>query len=229
MLAKNSGNIEQGSPIDYSGFTPFSTWQRFHPNQAISGINLEPRVGSDRQALAATVQQVLKRKYAASLQDQQIVMVQDHFLSQKSMQQFLLRLQSFLGIIGFITLAVASLGITNVMFATVKRATRDIGVRMAVGATPNTIRCHYLAQSLITMGMGGIAGLGVTFAMVRLLAAIPLQGNPIYDHLGQPVPELSLSVIVIVIVTITVMGIVAAWLPANHAAKVTPLQALQSE
>lgn len=61
------------------------------------------------------------------------------------------------------------------MFATVKRATRDIGVRMAVGATPNTIRCHYLAQSLITMGLGGIAGLGVTFAMVRLLAAIPLQ------------------------------------------------------
>lgn len=83
VLAKNSGNIEQGSPIDYSGFTPFSTWQRFHPNQAISGINLEPRMGSDRQALAATVQQVLKRKYAASLEDQQIVMVQDHFLSQK--------------------------------------------------------------------------------------------------------------------------------------------------
>lgn len=229
VLAKNSGNIERGSPIDYSGFTPFSTWQRFHPSQAISGINLEPVAGSDRQALAATVQQVLKRKYGASLQDKQIITVQDRFLNQKSMQQFLVRLQSFLGIIGFITLAVASLGITNVMFATVKRATRDIGVRMAVGATPNTIRCHYLAQSLITMGMGGIAGLGVTFAMTSLLAAIPLQGNPIYDHLGQPVPELSLSVIKIVIVTLTVMGIVAAWLPANHAAKVTPLQALQSE
>ncbi|KQB03285.1 peptide ABC transporter permease [Vibrio metoecus] len=229
VLAKNSGNIEQGSPIDYSGFTPFSTWQRFHPNQAISGINLEPMTGSDRPALAATIQQVLKRKYGASLQDEQIITVQDRFLNQKSMQQFLLRLQSFLGIIGFITLAVASLGITNVMFATVKRATRDIGVRMAVGATPNTIRCHYLAQSLITMGMGGIAGLGVTLAMTRLLAAIPLQGNPIYDHLGQPIPELSLSVIAIVIVTLTVMGIVAAWLPANHAAKVTPLQALQSE
>ncbi|ENM5825729.1 ABC transporter permease [Vibrio metoecus] len=229
VLAKNSGNIERGSPIDYSGFTPFSTWQRFHPSQAISGINLEPVAGSDRQALAATVQQVLKRKYGASLQDKQIITVQDRFLNQKSMQQFLVRLQSFLGIIGFITLAVASLGITNVMFATVKRATRDIGVRMAVGATPNTIRCHYLAQSLITMGMGGIAGLGVTFAMTSLLAAIPLQGNPIYDHLGQPVPELSLSVIAIVIVTLTVMGIVAAWLPANHAAKVTPLQALQSE
>ncbi|PAR27576.1 ABC transporter permease [Vibrio metoecus] len=229
VLAKNSGNIERGSPIDYSGFTPFSTWQRFHPSQAISGINLEPVAGSDRQALAATVQQVLKRKYGASLQDKQIITVQDRFLNQKSMQQFLVRLQSFLGIIGFITLAVASLGITNVMFATVKRATRDIGVRMAVGATPNTIRCHYLAQSLITMGMGGIAGLGVTFAMTSLLATIPLQGNPIYDHLGQPVPELSLSVIAIVIVTLTVMGIVAAWLPANHAAKVTPLQALQSE
>lgn len=145
VLAKNSGNIEQGSPIDYSGFTPFSTWQRFHPNQAISGINLEPRVGSDRQALAATVQQVLKRKYAASLQDQQIVMVQDHFLSQKSMQQFLLRLQSFLGIIGFITLAVASLGITNVMFATVKRATRDIGVR-------NGRRCNPQYHSLPLFG-----------------------------------------------------------------------------
>ncbi|ENM5932644.1 ABC transporter permease [Vibrio mimicus] len=229
VLARNSGNVEQGTPIDYSSFTPFSTWQRFHPNQAISGINLEPVAGSDRQILAETAQQVLKRKYGASLQDKQIISVQDHFLSQKSMQQFLLRLQSFLGIIGFITLAVASLGITNVMFATVKRATRDIGVRMAVGATPNTIRWHYLVQSLITMGSGGVVGLGVTFAITRLLAAIPLQGNPIYDHLGQPVPELSLSVIAIVVSTLTVMGILAAWLPANHAAKVTPLQALQSE
>jgi len=229
VLKKSSAEIEQGDQINYSSFVPLATWQRFHTNGDIGGINVEPQANTDRKKLAETIRQVIARKHGASVSDEQVVQVEDMFLKQKSMQQFLIGLQSFLGIIGFVTLAVAGVGIANVMYATVKRSTRDIGVRMAVGATPTAIRLHYLVQSLMTMMLGGVLGLGVTYALVSAISAINLEGNVFYEHLGKPVPELSWIVVAIVITTLVIIGVASAWLPANRAAKVSPLEALQSE
>ncbi|WP_229624202.1 ABC transporter permease [Vibrio parahaemolyticus] len=229
VLEKNSAQIEQGDLINYSNFVPLATWKRFHVNGEIGGINVQPQADVDREALAKTIRQVIARKHGASVSDEQVVQVDDMFLKQKSMQQFLIGLQSFLGIIGFVTLAVAGVGIANVMYATVKRSTRDIGVRMAVGATPTAIRMHYLVQSLLTMMMGGALGLGVTYALVSAISSIPLEGNAFYEQLGKPVPELSWVVVAIVILTLVIIGVASAWLPANRAAKVSPLEALQSE
>ncbi|WP_455287700.1 ABC transporter permease [Vibrio parahaemolyticus] len=229
VLEKNSAQIELGDLINYSSFVPLATWKRFHVNGEIGGINVQPQADVDREALAKTIRQVIARKQGASVSDEQIVQVDDMFLKQKSMQQFLIGLQSFLGIIGFVTLAVAGVGIANVMYATVKRSTRDIGVRMAVGATPTAIRMHYLVQSLLTMMMGGALGLGVTYALVSAISSIPLEGNAFYEQLGKPVPELSWVVVAIVILTLVIIGVASAWLPANRAAKVSPLEALQSE
>lgn len=207
---------------------PLATWKRFHVNGEIGGINVQPQADVDREALAKTIRQVIARKHGASVSDEQVVQVDDMFLKQKSMQQFLIGLQSFLGIIGFVTLAVAGVGIANVMYATVKRSTRDIGVRMAVGATPTAIRMHYLVQSLLTMMMGGAwisrdvrAGVCHQFHSFR--------GQCLYEQLGKPVPELSWVVVAIVILTLVIIGVASAWLPANRAAKVSPLEALQSE
>ncbi|ELI5379245.1 ABC transporter permease [Vibrio parahaemolyticus] len=229
VLEKNSAQIEQGDLINYSSFVPLATWKRFHVNGEIGGINVQPQADVDREALAKTIRQVIARKHGASVSDEQVVQVDDMFLKQKSMQQFLIGLQSFLGIIGFVTLAVAGVGIANVMYATVKRSTRDIGVRMAVGATPTAIRMHYLVQSLLTMMMGGALGLGVTYALVSAISSIPLEGNAFYEQLGKPVPELSWVVVAIVILTLVIIGVASAWFPANRAAKVSPLEALQSE
>ncbi|HHG3077520.1 TPA: ABC transporter permease [Vibrio parahaemolyticus] len=229
VLEKNSAQIELGDLINYSSFVPLATWKRFHVNGEIGGINVQPQADVDREALAKTIRQVIVRKHGASVSDEQVVQVDDMFLKQKSMQQFLIGLQSFLGIIGFVTLAVAGVGIANVMYATVKRSTRDIGVRMAVGATPTAIRMHYLVQSLLTMMMGGALGLGVTYALVSAISSIPLEGNAFYEQLGKPVPELSWVVVAIVILTLVIIGVASAWLPANRAAKVSPLEALQSE
>ncbi|KOY24946.1 peptide ABC transporter permease [Vibrio parahaemolyticus] len=229
VLEKNSAQIEQGDLINYSSFVPLATWKRFHVNGEIGGINVQPQADVDREALAKTIRQVIARKHGASVSDEQVVQVDDMFLKQKSMQQFLIGLQSFLGIIGFVTLAVAGVGIANVMYATVKRSTRDIGVRMAVGATPTAIRMHYLVQSLLTMMMGGALGLAVTYALVSAISSIPLEGNAFYEQLGKSVPELSWVVVAIVILTLVIIGVASAWLPANRAAKVSPLEALQSE
>ncbi|WP_150142671.1 ABC transporter permease [Candidatus Enterovibrio escicola] len=228
VLAENSSWIEESDQINSASFVPMATWKRFYPNGDIGAINIQPEAGIDRIKLAKMLRQVIARKHGADVTDKQVVQIQDMFLEQKSTQKFLIGLQSFLSIIGFITLAVAGLGIANIMYATVKRSTRDIGVRMAVGATPMAIRLHYLVQTMMTTMLGGVLGLTVTYGLVTLIRSVNLGGSGFYQTLGKPVPEISFIVVVVVIVTLMVIGVVAAWLPANRAARITPLEALQS-
>lgn len=229
VLKANSSNIEDGVPIDYAIFVPFTTWQRFNANASLGAIHIKPADGFDRKKIANTAKQVIARKYGASVQDEQLIQTQDMLLRQKTMRNFLIGLQGFLGIIGLVTLAVAGIGIANVMYATVKRATRDIGVRMAVGATPGDIKLHYMVQAFITIAIGGLIGLGLTYSLVELLQSIPIQGNGLYEYLGKPTPELSIAIVGLVILALSIVGIAAAWFPARHAAGITPLEALQSE
>lgn len=221
--------IEQGSESTYTTLVPLVTWQRFFPQQPIKAFNVEPQPHANRERLAITIRQVLANKYNASIDDETLIQTDDMLLNQESMRNFLLGLQTFLGIIGFVTLMVAGIGIANVMYASVKRATRDIGVRMAVGATPNNIRCHYLIQAMMTMMIGGIIGLGLTVGLINIIKKIPISNSYIYTSLGKPQPELSISVMAIVVLALIIVGIAAAWFPANKAATITPLEALQSE
>lgn len=221
--------IEQGSESMYATLVPLATWQRFFPQQPINAFNVEPQPHANRERLAVTIRHVLAKKYNANINDETLVQTDDMLLNQESMRNFLLGLQTFLGIIGFVTLMVAGIGIANVMYASVKRATRDIGIRMAVGATPNNIRCHYLIQAMLTMMIGGTIGLCLTVGLIALIKKIPMTNSELYIYLGKPQPELSLSVMAIVVVALIVVGIVAAWFPANKAASITPLEALQSE
>ncbi len=100
---------------------------------------------------------------------------------------------------------------------------------MAVGATPNNIRCHYLIQAMMTMMIGGVIGLGLTVGLINIIKRIPISNSYIYTSLGKPQPELSISVMAIVVLALIIVGIAAAWFPANKAATITPLEALQSE
>ncbi|PSV20950.1 peptide ABC transporter permease [Photobacterium leiognathi subsp. mandapamensis] len=228
-VLKDSRTIEAGDASEYSVLVPLSTWQRFHANAPILAINVEPKPTANREKLAHTIRQVLARKYNADIHDEQLIQTDDMLLRQETMRSFLLGLQSFLGIIGFITLGVAGIGIANVMYASVKRATRDIGVRMAVGATPTHIRLHYIIQAMMTMGIGGVIGLLLTLGLVDVIDAIPISDSGFYSRLGNPKPELSFPVMLIVISALILVGILAAWFPANKAASITPLEALQSE
>ncbi|MCL9781637.1 ABC transporter permease [Vibrio sp. S4M6] len=229
VLQKNNAQIESGSSINYSSFLPLSTWQSYNKNSPITAINILPAPTANRAKLVKTMEQVLAINHGTSINDTQAFQSQDMLKQQKSMSQFLLGLQSFLGIIGFITLAVAGVGIANVMYAMVKRSTKDIGVRMAVGATPSAIRWHYIVQSLVTMSIGGAIGLAMTYLFIQLISSINLSGNQLYDQLGNPIPVLSFSVLAVVILSLVLVGIMAAWLPAHRASKITPQQALQSE
>jgi len=79
------------------------------------------------------------------------------------------------------------------------------------------------------MAIGGGLGLGLTFGLINSIQALPISGNRLYEELGKPTPELSFSIIGLVILALSLVGVAAAWFPANRAASITPLEALQSE
>jgi putative ABC transport system permease protein len=117
-------------------------------------------------------------------------------------------------------LLMASVGIYAVVAQTTARRTREIGIRMALGATAVNIARLVLSRGLMQLGLGLALGLGGAFAATRLLENIGfLIGISAHD----PLVFIALTVLLIVI------GIAACWLPARKAARIAPTEALRTE
>lgn len=137
-------------------------------------------------------------------------------------------MEIFLGILGSLTLATAGIGIANVMFISVRRATREIGIRMAVGAKNYQILIHYIIESFITTLIGGVIGLFVANAIIAIIRQIPIK-HKFLEFIGTAKPVLSPSVIIIVIIVLGITGFLAGFFPAKKAANIHPAEALRHE
>jgi ABC-type antimicrobial peptide transport system permease subunit len=115
-------------------------------------------------------------------------------------------------------LALASIGLYGVVSFLVTQRTQEIGIRMALGATPRGVARLVLAQAARWTLLGTMAGLAGAALSVRFLETL-LFGISGYD----PV-TLALTVAVLAFV-----ALVAAWIPARRAARVDPLAALRQE
>jgi predicted permease len=115
-------------------------------------------------------------------------------------------------------LLLACLGIYGLLTFRVTQRTREIGVRVALGATLRDIVALVLRQGLALVVIGGTLGLGVSFLVTRYLAALLYGVNP-----ADP------ATFVTVMAMLVGVALVACWLPARRAAKVDPMVALRSE
>lgn len=120
--------------------------------------------------------------------------------------------------IGFIALALASVGLYGIIAFAVAQRTREIGLRMAVGATAGDVVRHFFRGGIVVTAIGLAIGLPVTVGGIRLV-----QANLIGFSLRQLAP-----VLLVVPVLIGVAAL-ASWLPARRAGRVDPLVALRSE
>ena len=117
-------------------------------------------------------------------------------------------------------LLMASVGIYAVVAQTTVRRTREIGIRMALGATSGNIARLVLSRGLFQLALGLILGLGGAFAATRLLAeGRLLMGVSAHDPL----------VFVAVTMLLIAIGVIACWLPARRAARIAPTVALRTE
>ena len=132
---------------------------------------------------------------------------------------FLPRLAAMLfGTFGVIGLVLAAVGLYGVMSYSVSRRTREIGIRMAMGAKPGTVERLVLRQGMVLTLIALVLGWPVAWMLARVAASF-LYGIQAHDALTFAVVPPFLAVI----------ALIACWIPARRAASIDPMQALRME
>jgi predicted permease len=123
-----------------------------------------------------------------------------------------------LGTFAALALILAAVGIYGVVSYAVAQRTREIGIRVALGATPRSVRQQVQRRALAAVAVGAVVGLGVALGLSRLLTAL------LYD-----VRPTDPATIVLVVAGLAVTAYVASWVPAWRGARVDPLLAIRAE
>ena len=120
--------------------------------------------------------------------------------------------------IAFVSLVVGGIGVMNIMLVSVTERTREIGIRMAVGATGGDIQFQFLTEAVVLAVFGGIVGIAAGVVTSKLIS----------DSLGWPT-LVSTSAIGMAFTFAGVIGIVSGWYPALKASRLDPIEALRYE
>jgi putative ABC transport system permease protein len=136
------------------------------------------------------------------------------------------RIQLFLGIIGALTLLVGGMGVANIMFAVVKERTREIGVKMALGAKQRQVMLPFVLEAFLITVLGGLLGTAVSLGLIAAIAALPLQGEA-FDFLGRP--TFSPAIAAATAAVLGAIGSLAGFFPARSASSVNPAVSLRYE
>jgi putative ABC transport system permease protein len=128
-------------------------------------------------------------------------------------------LNAVLILVSAIALVISGIGIMNIMLVTVTERTREIGLRMAVGAARRDILEQFLAEAVLISLVGGVAG-------ILIGVAIPLSVRFFTDEFAIPISPLSIAVAFTVSLGV---GLVFGLLPASRASRLNPTDALRYE
>jgi ABC-type antimicrobial peptide transport system permease subunit len=130
-------------------------------------------------------------------------------------------LQIFIATIALaaISLLIGGIGIANVMVISVTERTREIGVRLAIGARRSEVRRQFLIEAAILSGAGGVAGVTLATVLGALVAFVA----PTFPA-APP-----LWAVVSGLVTSVAVGVIAGYLPARTASGLDPVEALRYE
>ena len=121
-----------------------------------------------------------------------------------------------LSLIAVISLVVGGIGVMNIMLVSVTERTREIGIRMAVGARQADIRQQFLVEAVMVCLLGGVVGVGLSYAVGYLFELFVKQWEMVFSPAS----------IVMAFACSTLIGVVFGFVPARNAARLDPIEAL---
>ena len=122
------------------------------------------------------------------------------------------------GIIAAISLIVGGIGIANIMLASISERVREIGIRKSIGATTSDIFVQILVESVVLAMLGGLLGLGTSYALTNLVGKFAASDNS---------PVITFGAMAFAFAASVAVGIAAGLWPAMKASRLHPIQALK--
>ena len=205
---------------------PHSTFRVIYGSRYPESLVIRPRDASDQQLIKEQIYRILGNEHHFDSRDLRALGVSDFIEAEKNAKTVALGLSIFLGTLGALTLVVAGVGVANIMFIIVKERTREIGIRIAVGAKRGHILAQFTFEAFLLAIVGGGIGFLISWIIVAVVRFLPMEGG-IMQFLGRP--RLSLEVIVTSISILASIVLAAGFFPAWRAAAVDPVESLRYE
>jgi putative ABC transport system permease protein len=218
VLEKKGGNM-MGSDQDDQIVAPYTTVQkRLMGAQKLSMIMVSATSGDDVQSAMDQIEALLKQRHRiAPGNDADFMMRSQEEIARAQSQQVNIMRNLLLGI-AIVSLVVGGIGIMNIMLVSVTERTREIGIRMAIGARGRHVLLQFLFEAVTLSVFGGLIGVlfgfGVSMA-IKNFAGWPIVINP--------------NAIVISFAVSVSIGIFFGFYPARKASRLDPIDALRYE
>jgi len=223
MKKKLQNSNDNGQRDERCAFIPWTTFAALYGTKFVSNIIYRPLDLGGTAGTTRAVKEYLSKLIGFDPADPDAIGVWDTMETEKSFRTFFAAFNIFLGIIGSFTLLVGGVGVASIMMVVVEERTREIGIKLAVGARRRTIMAQFFSESLFLMLFGGFLGFALSAGVIRLVTAVP--AAQITDFVG--VPELSPLVAISAVGILLVIGTIAGFIPARRAASTDPIAALR--
>ncbi|MGC2658855.1 MAG: ABC transporter permease [Bryobacteraceae bacterium] len=212
---ERTSTFGQGEIADETILIPTSVMKDFEQYERVEPVYLEARTAADVPLVRERVAEILAKRHRPGA----TYVVQDLQGYLDAANKIATVLSAVLVIVSAIALVISGIGIMNIMLVTVTERTREIGLRMALGASRGQIMLQFLVEAVMISVAGGAIGIVIGLAL-------PLSVRLFTDQVNVPISPL--SVVVAFAVSFTV-GVGFGLLPARRAAELNPTEALRYE
>ncbi len=216
---------EKAQDSSYSGrdkdkaFVPASTFEGLFGERNVENFVFQAKSPELVPSVTKRVYEILARRKNFDPEDKEAIGMWDTTEGEKFFRVFFGVFRAFLGIVGSFTLIVGGIGVSNIMYVVIEERTREIGIKLAVGARPSFIQSQFVLETLTLTAIGGLLGFLITLGVMAVFPA------SLDEYVGTP--KASPIVILTTTALLGVIGFVAGYFPARRASLMDPVQALK--
>jgi putative ABC transport system permease protein len=213
-------------PDSYRAIIPYTTFRTTYGPKRVNEIVVRPADPTQQEQLKKEIFRVLARKYHFDPADDRTLFIWDFIKQEEMGRKINVGVSIFLGSVGLLTLLIAGVGVANVMYVVVKERTREIGIKMAVGARRSYILFQFIFEALLLAFIGGAIGLLFSSGVISIVRLFPSDDGPM-QFFGKPV--MSGTIMLLTTGILAIIGLLAGFFPARRAASVDPVESLRYE
>jgi putative ABC transport system permease protein len=218
-LLEGKGQSTMGMDQDDIVVIPLSTYQRrISGNQDVAIIQVSVRDGAPTDKAQRDIQLLMRERRHLSPSDDDNFNVMDMKEIAKMLTGTTQLLTALLSAVAAVSLLVGGIGIMNIMLVSVTERTREIGIRLAIGALESEVLMQFLVEAVVLSSFGGLIGI-----VLALTASIWLA-----DVLRVPF-VFNAGIVIIAFLFSAAVGVIFGYFPALKAARLDPIEALRYE
>ncbi len=201
-------------------FIPSSTFRNMYSTRYLSNFVTQAAADFTMEDTKQEIYNIMGKKYQFDPTDSQALGTWDTTEMFTFLKNFFLAFNYFLVGIGITTLITGAIGVSNIMNVVLEERTKEIGIKMALGAKKSMILSQFILETFLITGIGGILGFLFAWLIITLVPYMNLE-----EYIGAP--QINLQVGFLVTVLLGMVGFLAGIFPARRAANLQPVQALK--